>query len=79
MRPVLTQLEFTPADHKAAATLAHRLGYRQTAYTSGSALIGLFCLADFPTQRTGCVIKTAELGLMFVSDLRDLNALDLAE
>jgi hypothetical protein len=49
------------------------LGYDQTAYTSTSALWGLFCLRSRPTQRAGCIIKTRQFGLLFVQDLEDLN------
>ena len=40
----LTQLEFQEEDFPVAERLAKRLGYTQTAYTSSSALWGLFCL-----------------------------------
>lgn len=68
----LTQLEMTEADIESAERIARALGYKETAYTSTSALWGLFCLPSRPTQRRGCVIKTAELGLMFVQDVEDL-------
>ncbi len=71
--PTITQLEFSEADHDIAEKMARRLGYKQTAYTSSSALWGLFCLRSRATQRAGCIIKTAEFGLMFVQDLEDLN------
>ena len=82
----LTQLEFTEADFPLAERLAARLGYQQTAYTSTSALWGLFCLPENPrtarpgeATRGGCIIKTRELGLLFVQDLEDLHAEDLIE
>ena len=68
----LTMREFRAADFPMAERIAARLGYRQTAYTSTSALIGLFCLPENPAyvphapHQGGCVIKTAELGWMFV-------------
>jgi len=68
----LTQLEFAEEDFELAERIARRLGFTQTAYTSTSALWGLFCLPDRPTQRKGCIIKTRELGLMFVQDVEDL-------
>lgn len=68
----LTQVEFSGDDFAKAERIARRLGYTQTAYTTTSALWGLFCLRDRPTQRQGCIIKTRELGLMFVQDLEDL-------
>lgn len=75
----LTQLEFGERDFELAEAAAKRLGYTQTAYTSTSALWGLFCLPDRAGQREGCFIKTKELGLLFVSDLEDLELHDLAE
>jgi len=68
----LTQVEFDEEDFDVAERIARRLGYTQTAYTSSSSLWGLYCLPDRATQRKGCVIKTKELGLMFVQDLEDL-------
>lgn len=82
----LTQLEFQDRDFPTAEALARRLGYSQTAYTSSSALWGLFCLPENPAYakpgeatRAGCIIKTRELGLLFVQDLEDLHAEDLTE
>lgn len=70
----LTQAEFKTSDFEQAEALAKKLGYEQTAYTSTSALIGLFCLPENPSlpenkhkpHRGGCIIKTKELGFMFV-------------
>lgn len=70
---LLTQVEFTADDFPRAEAIAKDLGYTQYAYTSTSALWGLFCLRDRPTHRSGCVIKTRELGLLFVQDLDDLQ------
>lgn len=67
------QLEFDEADFPAAERIAKRLGYTQTAYTTSSALWGLFCLRDRASQKAGCIIKTQEFGLMFIQDLEDLN------
>jgi hypothetical protein len=75
----LTQLEFNERDFEIAELAAKRLGYTQTAYTSTSALWGLFCLPDRAGQREGCFIKTKELGILFVSDLEDLKMEDLVE
>lgn len=75
----LTQVEFDRADFPRAERIARALGYHQTAYTSTSALWGLFCLKENPEHvpagphRGGCIIKTRELGLMFVQCLEDLN------
>lgn len=76
--PPITQLEFDEADFPKAERIAKRLGYTQTAYTSLSALWGLFCLPDQPFQKSGCIIKTAQFGLMFVQDLEDMHMEDLA-
>ncbi len=81
----LTQVEFSEADFPKAEALAAKLGYKQTAYTSTSALWGLFCLNENPATwkgprralEAGCIIKTRELGLLFVQDLEDLHAEDL--
>jgi hypothetical protein len=86
--PPITPLEFEPDDHAKAQEMAERLGYKQTAYTSTSALWGLFCLnenpsclpraaADYlrnkPPLTKGCIIKTKEFGLLFVQDREDLG------
>lgn len=77
---LLTQEEFTEQDFDKAERIAKALGYEQTAYTSTSALWGLFCLPENPQyakpgQATngGCIIKTRELGLLFVQDGEDLH------
>jgi len=75
--PPITQLEFAPEDFEIAEKVARRLGYTQTAYTSTSALWGLFCLPDSSDHRGGCIIKTKEFGLMFVADLEDMHMEDL--
>lgn len=69
----LTQMEFDEADFALAERMARRLGYTQTAYTSSSDLIGLFCLRDRPRQNAACIIKTREFGLMAVMTAEDLN------
>jgi hypothetical protein len=82
----LTQEEFRPEDFEPAQSLALRLGYQQTAYTSTSALWGLYCINENPATwrgprqalTQGCIIRTRELGLMFVQLLEDL-APDLDE
>ena len=71
--PPITPLEFAEADFDTAQRMARQLGYTQTAYTSSSALWGLFCLRDRPGAHAGCIIKTAEFGLLFVQDLEDLE------
>jgi hypothetical protein len=83
--PPLTQQEFSAKDHKVAERIARRLGYEQYAYTSTSALWGLFCLPENPRTwkgkpqalRGGCIIKTRELGFLFVQDVEDLGMEDL--
>lgn len=76
----LTQLEFEPEDFPKAEGIAVALGFEQFAYTSTSALWGLFCLPENPKapdyrpgQPTmgGCIIKTRELGFLFVQDGED--------
>ncbi len=80
---LLTQVEFGPEDFGAAERMAAHLGYEQTAYTSTSALWGLFCLPENPAYarrgqatRGGCIIKTLELGLLFVQDAEDIGLHD---
>jgi hypothetical protein len=69
----LTQVEFEGSDFDKAEAIAAALGYSQTAYTSTSALWGLFCLADNAEMHEGCVIKTRELGFLFVQNGEDLH------
>lgn len=76
--PPITPLEFDEADFDKAERLAKALGYEQTAYTSSSALWGLFCLPENPTtsngpHRGGCIIKTQQFGLLFVQDTEDIT------
>ena len=79
---LLTQEEFTPADHRKAERIARRLGYKQYAYTSTSSLWGLFCLNENPVTwkgkpqalTAGCIIKTRELGLLFVQTEENLQS-----
>lgn len=77
--PPLTPVEMTEADIDLAQRAAKRIGFTQTAYTSSSGLWGLFCLPDHAKHRHGCFIKTREFGILFVSDLEDLQLHDLAE
>ncbi len=76
----LTQEEFEPDDFAKAHKLAEALGYTQTAYTSTSALWGLFCMRDSATDRKhdGCIIKTRQLGFMFVQTDEDIIGESLA-
>lgn len=79
--PILKQREFIGEDFTVAEKIAKRLGYTQTAYTSTSALVGMFCLRENPATwkgprqalTAGCIIKTQELGFLFVQDVEDLN------
>lgn len=79
--PPITQIEFGPEDHETAERIARHLGYEQTAYTSSSALWGLFCLPENPARpenrgkphRGGCIIKTQQFGFLFVQDTEDLH------
>jgi hypothetical protein len=75
----LTMVEFKDADFSKAERIAKRLGFTQTAYTSSSALWGLFCLPDRASQKRGCIVKTKELGLMYVQCLDDLLMEDIEE
>lgn len=76
---LLTQVPFEDLDFDIARRIAGKLGYEQTAYTSTSALWGMFCLPENPEyhpnkpHRGGCIIKTVELGFLFVQDLEELN------
>jgi hypothetical protein len=76
--PPITPLEFTDQDFNKAEALAKALGYEKTAYTSTSALWGMFCLPENPEHsqgptRGGCIIKTQQFGLMFVQDTEDIT------
>lgn len=89
--PPITQREFIGEDFATAERIAASLGYQQTAYTSTSALWGLYCLRENPEHASksgklahtlnphappyvgGCIIKTQELGFLFVQDLEDLS------
>ena len=83
--PAIDQVEMTEADIEFAERIAKRLGYEQTAYTSSSALWGLFCLNENPATwkgkpqalMAGCIIKTKQFGFMFVADLEDMQMWDL--
>lgn len=77
--PPITPLEMSEADIELAELAAKRIGFTQTAYTSTSGLWGLFCLPNHARHRHGAFIKTMEFGLLFVSDLEDLQLHDLAE
>lgn len=76
---VLTMQEFTESDFEQAERLAKHLGYEQTAYTSTSALWGLYCLPENPEyhphapHQGGCIVSTAELGLLFVQTVEDIT------
>lgn len=75
----LTMLEMSEAQIEFAEKVAKRLGFTQTAYTSTSALWGLFCLPDHAKHKHGCLVQTVELGLLFISDLEDLQLHTLAD
>lgn len=77
--PPLTPVEFGEDDFARAEAIAKRLGFTQTEYTSTSGLWGLFCLPDHSEHRHGCIIKTAQFGLMFVADLEDMLMEDLKD
>lgn len=76
--PAITPLKFDESDFDKAEAIARTLGYKQTAYTSTSALWGMFCLPENPAhskgpRHGGCIIKTEEFGLVFVQTQDDLN------
>ncbi len=78
--PPITQLAFEESDFPKAEKIAQSLGYSQTAYTSTSALWGLYCLPENPrtakpgeATKGGCIIKTAQFGFLFVQDMEDLG------
>ncbi len=82
----LTMLEFTEKDFETAAEIADRLGYEDnTAYTSTSDIIGLFCMPfnpEYAPRRPhvgGCVIKTKEFGFMFVQTDEDMHMEDITK
>jgi hypothetical protein len=77
--PSITQVEMTEDDIAFAERIATALGFTQTAYTSTSQLWGLYCLPDHARHKHGCIIKTQELGFLFISDLEDLRLHTLAE
>lgn len=77
--PPITPVEMTAEEIELCERAAGRIGFTQTAYTSSSGLWGLFCLPDHARHRHGCFIKTAQFGILFVSDLEDLQLHDLAE
>lgn len=79
LAPPITQIEMTETDIELAERAAKCIGFTQTAYTSTSGLWGLFCLPDHARMKEGCFIKTKEFGLLFVSDLEDLQLHDLAK
>lgn len=72
----LNQLPFEGSDMENAKKIARAMGYGQnTAYTSTSALVGLFFQGDRAGMREGCIIKTRELGFLVVSTLEDMHDL----
>jgi hypothetical protein len=79
LAPPITPLEMTAAEIELCERAAKRIGYLQTAYTSTSAMWGLFCLPENPAtahgKRTegGCFIKTKQFGILFVQDFEDLH------
>ena len=77
MTKSLTMREFTDNDMESAKRLADRLGYTQTAYTSTSDIIRLFCHVSEDEykqgKRGGAIIASEEFGLMFVQDLEDIT------
>ena len=75
--PAIQQVEMTEAEIAIAETMARRLGYTQTAYTSTSEIWGLYRLPDNARQKSGVIFKTAQFGLVFFQDMEDLHMDDL--
>lgn len=76
----LIMVPFEGDDMEIAKEMAQRLGYGDnTAYTSTPALVGLFCLRMNAEGHEGCIVKTHELGFLFVQDVEDLNMHELHE
>ena len=63
-------LPFGAEDWEKAEIFAKELGYEQTAYTSHGVFNELACIPDREDydmgKRSGAIIKTAELGFLFV-------------
>lgn len=75
----LSLVEMGEAELALAQKVAKRLGFKQTAYTSTSAIPGLFCLPDHAKHKHGVLAQSKELGLIWIADLEDLKLYDLAE
>lgn len=69
----LTLVEFTEDDVTKAKAIAATLGYHECAYTSSGVLPGLQCLATADRRTSGAIIKTREVGFLFVQHGEDLN------
>lgn len=70
----ITVIGMTDAEIEIAEKVAAEKGYKQTAYTSSSDLVGLTCLPErtFP-KCGGTVVKTREWGFVFMQDCEDLH------
>lgn len=72
----IRSLPFEEEDWEKAEIFAKELGYTQTAYTSHGVFNELACIADREDyemgKRGGVIIKTAELGFLFVQTDEDL-------
>ena len=73
---IIQSLPFEDDDFEKAEIFAKELGYEQTAYTSHGVFNELACIADREDyedgKRSGCIIKTAQLGFVFVQTDEDL-------
>ncbi len=69
-------LLFEEEDFEKAEIFARELGYEQTVYTSHGVFNELACIADCEDyedgKRSGRIIKTAELGFVFIQTDEDL-------
>lgn len=72
----IRSLPFEEEDWEKAEIFAKELGYTQTAYTSHGVFNELACIADREDydmgKRSGAIIKTAELGFLFVQSDENL-------
>lgn len=73
---IIQSLPFEDDDFEKAEIFAKELGYEQTVYTSTGVFNELACIADREDyedgKRSGRIIKTAQIGFVFVQTDEDL-------